>query len=169
MMNKKTRTLALSAILSAFAFISLFIASVWPAAQMSLAAFSSIFVAAAVIESSLSAGVYVFVCSSLLSIILLPDKTASLLFILFFGYYPVIKSLIERLGAIPLQWLLKLVVFNAALSVVYFFLKELIFDFGDDSPGLLIVYIAGSAIFALFDYGFTKAIRLYMYRVKRRR
>ena len=168
-MNKKTRSLTLSALFSALTVISLFIASVWPTGQLGLAAFSSLFAAAAIIESGLGAGVYVFICSALLSMLLLSNRTAPLLYTLFFGYYPVLKSLIERIAAVPLQWALKLAVFNAALIAIYFLLRELFFDFGGYKPGLIIYCLAGSAVFALFDYGFSKVITLYDTRVHNRR
>ena len=44
----------------------------------------------------------------LLGLILLPVKSNALLYLLFFGLYPMIKSLIERLRQLPLELLLKL-------------------------------------------------------------
>ena len=164
-MKKKTRALTLSALFSALTMMSLFFATLWPSGEYGLAAFSSIFVAAAVIEGGLAAGIYVYACSAILSLLLLPVRAAPLLYALFFGYYPVVKSLIEHIKMLPLQWILKLCVFNAALTLIYIFLRELIFDFEDIKPGFLVICLAGSAVFALFDYGFSKVIRLYEYRI----
>jgi hypothetical protein len=166
-MGGKTRALTLSSLFTALTVVSLFIASVWPSGQLALAAVSSLFVAAAVIENSIRAGILVFVCGALLSMLLIPDKTAPLLFTLFFGYYPIVKSLIERINQTLLQWVLKLAVFNAALSAMFFLLTEFIFDFGDYSPSFVVVCIAGSLVFALFDYGYSKLVWFYMNRVSK--
>ena len=167
-MNKQTRKLTLSALFSALAVVSLFFAVLWPSGELALAAFSSIFVAAAIIEEGISAGVYVYVCGSVLSLILFPGMPSPLFFAVFFGYYPVIKSFIERVRFAALQWVLKLAVFNCALAAIYFFVKDVVFSFGDYSPGLLVICVVGSALLALFDYGFSKVIWLYMYQVHSR-
>lgn len=166
-MNKKTRVLTLSALFSALSLISLYIASVWPTGQLGLAAFASLFVMAAVIESGLLSGVYVYVISSALAVLLLPTKTAPLLYVLFFGFYPMLKYLIERLKKKPLQWVIKLLVFNVSLCVIYFILKVLVFDFADTPLGAAVLVIGSNVIFALFDYGFSKVIGFYMERIHR--
>jgi len=96
---------------------------------------------------------------------MLPNKAAPLLYIFFFGYYPVVKSLIEHINAIVLQWTLKIIVFNISLTVIWFLFSELVFNFGNNPPDLLLLYLGGSAVFALFDYGYTKVIWLYINRV----
>jgi len=145
----------------------LYIASIWPTGQTGVVAAASLFTAAAVIESGLLSGLYVYTISSLLGMLLIPNRASALLYVLFFGFYPIVKSLIERLDGRVLRWVLKLFVFNAALTVIWLFLKELIFDLGSSAPGALIVFVGGSIVFSLFDYGLTKLIWLYINRVSR--
>ena len=166
-MTQKTRAISLSALLSALTVVSLFFASVWPTGLFGLVAFSSLFVAAAAIESGIVYGIYVFVVSSALGMLILPDKAAPVLFILFFGYYPVLKNLFERVKPAPVQWILKLAVFNAALTVLWFLLKDLFFSFGEDMPGIILIYLMGNAVFAVFDYGYSKVLLFYMDRVSK--
>ena len=166
-MNNKTRAITLSALFSALSVIFLYIASVWPTGRFGLTAFSSLFVAAAVCDAGIIPAVYVFIVSSALGIILLPDKSAPLLFILFFGYYPVVKYLIERIKNIALQWGLKILVFNIALTVLWFLLRSLIIGGGFDAPAIL-VYIGGNVVFAVFDYGYSKVIWFYTERVSKK-
>jgi len=166
-MNKKTRRLTLSALFAALTVISLYIASVWPTGLFGLVAFASLFAAATVVEAGILPGLYVYIVSSILGVLLLPNKAAPLLYIFFFGYYPIVKSLIEHINATILQWALKLLVFNASLTVIWFFFKGLIFSFGDNPPDLILLYTGGSAVFALFDYGYTKVIWLYINRVSK--
>ena len=166
-MSKRTRKLALSALFAALAVIMLYFASIWPTGQVGLAAAASVFTAAAVIEAGLLPGVYVFVVSSAISLLLMPGRAAPLLYALFFGYYPVIKSLVERIGWIAAQWALKLLAFNVALTVAWFILGELLFGVRENMPGAAVIYLAGNAVFALFDYGFTKIIWLYTNRISK--
>jgi len=162
-MSKKTRVITLSALFSALSFISLYFASVWPTGRYGLVAFSSLFVAGAVCEAGIASGVYVFIVGSALGMLLLPDKSAPVLYVLFFGYYPVLKSLIERVRRAYLQWILKLLVFNAAFMVLWFLAGALVFGSGDYPSGIFPILIIGlNLVFALFDYGFSKVIRFYV-------
>ena len=168
-MSKKTRGITLSAVFSALCVIFLFIASVWPTGQLGLVALSSLFVAAAVIESGVVSGLYVFIISSGLGLLILPNKTAPLLFLIFFGYYPIIKCLIERINQTVIQWILKLIVFNASVTILWLFINELFLAFGDNPPEVWVIYLAGSAVFLLYDYGYTKLIWFYKERISRGR
>jgi len=166
-MNKKTRNLTLSALFASLTVISLYIASVWPTGLFGLVAFASLFGTATVIEAGLAPGIYVYLVSSMLSMLIIPNRAAPLLFIFFFGYYPVVKSLIERIRLIIIQWALKLLLFNLSLTVIWFFFRGLIFNFGDKAPNLIFIYLGGSIVFALFDYGYTKIIWLYINRISK--
>ena len=166
-MSRKTRMLTLSALFTALTVISLYIASVWPTGLYGLVAFASMFCAAAVIDAGISYGLYVYIISSVLGIILLPDKAAPVLYIFFFGYYPVVKSLIERLHKAVFQWVMKLLVFNAALTIMWFLFRNLIFSIDNKLSYLFLLYLGGSVVFAIFDYGFTKVIWLYINRISK--
>ena len=167
-MNKKTRRLTLSALFSALAFAFLYFSSIWPTGQPGLVAAASLFVAAAVVEAGPVYGLYVFLVSSALSLVFTPNRLPTLLYISFFGHYPIIKSLIERLRMVWLQWALKLMVFNLSLTACWYALKELVYDFRGVNVHIALIYLSGSLLFALFDYGFTKVICFYLNRVPRR-
>ena len=61
-----------------------------------------------------------FAVVAILSVFFVPDKQAALLYVIFFGYYPILKALIERLKNKIVQWVLKYAVFNAAIVSAYF-------------------------------------------------
>ena len=168
-MNDKTRALTVSALFTALCLVSLYFASVWPTGQLGFAAVASLFVAAAVFEAGYVYGLFVYVAGSALGLLLLPTRAAPLLFVLFFGFYPVVKKFVESLRNKILQWVLKLLVFNAALTVIWVFLRALFFAFIDSALSIVVLYISGNIVFALFDYGFSKVICFYMDRVHRAR
>ena len=167
-MSKKTRTITLAALFSALCVVSLFIASVLPTGQLGLTAVASLFVAAAVVETGYGAGISVFIISSILGMLLVPNKTAPLLYLMFFGYYPVYKNLIERINRVILQWILKLIVFNASLTLAFYILGEMFIAFTGRSFGVYMLYIAGNAVFILFDYGYSKVISFYRERIHKK-
>ena len=165
-MSKKTRTLTLSALFSALCVVTLYIASVWPTGQYGIVAFASLFIAASVIETGLKQGIYVFIVTSALALLLLPDKSAALLHVLFFGYYPILKNLIEKVKNTIVRWFLKLLIFNIPLTIIWFLFKMLLPAFGENVPAAAIVYLFGNAVFILFDYGYSNVLRLYEHRLR---
>ena len=165
----KTRNLTISALLSALAVVSLYLGSLLPTGQLGLAALASLFVAAAIIEAGLKSGVSVFIISSAIAMLIIPNRVVPLFYLLFFGYYPIIKSLIEKHKNVFVQWILKILVFNSSLTVIYFLQKTLIFDIFESQPTVIILYLLGNAVFALFDYGYSNVIRLYMELVSKKR
>ena len=166
-MGKKTRKMTLSALLAALTVVLLYIASIWPTGQLGLVAAASLFAAAAVIEAGLGSGISVFIVSAVLGMLIVPNRAAPLLYILFFGWYPVVKSLIERLRGNVRQWVLKLLVFNASLTIIWFMLRHLIIGFLGDTSNVILAYLGGNVLFVVFDYGFTKLIWYYINRVSK--
>jgi len=174
-MSKKTRKMTLSALFAALCVISLFIASVWPTGRFGLVAFASLFVAAAVVEGKMSSGISVFVVSSITGMLILPNRAAPILFIAFFGYYPIAKSFIEHIKGTLLQWVIKLALFNIAALAIWLFMREVLFDtmrnsplFGVELSGFpVVLFLGGSILFLIYDFGFTKLIWFYINRISK--
>jgi hypothetical protein len=164
-MSRKTRKITLSAIISALTVGVLYVASIWQTGFIGLTALASIFAAAAVIEAGLASGLYVYAVSSALGMLLLPDKAAPLLYTIFFGYYPVVKSLIERGKSVTVMWILKIAVWTAAFAVIV--PGIILLGAGAHMPSLAILYPLTTIVFVIFDYGFTKLIRFYVVRVSK--
>jgi hypothetical protein len=166
-MDKKTRTITLAAVLTALSVVFLYLANLIPTIRLGFAAAASLFAVAAVIETGLVSAVFVFVGSSVLGALLLPDKTPIILYVLFFGYYPIIKSLAERIRRVILNWILKVAVFEAAFSASWFLFKNLIFNSKYLNTHIIFVYLAGTAAFIVFDIGLTRLIGFYIQRISK--
>jgi len=112
-------------------------------------------------------GILVFIISAALGMLIVPDKAAPFLFILFFGYYPIIKNLAERITARIFQWIFKLAVFNASLSALIFLLRNVFPVFSLDMLSDTVLYVCGNVVFILFDYGYSKLIQFYLSRISK--
>lgn len=166
-MDRRTKTVTITAMLTAFSIVLLYIASVIPSGQFAVVAIASLFVIAAVIESGLRAGLFVFVGSAVLGFLILPNKSIVLLYVIFFGYYPIIKSLIERRKHLMFEWILKIIVFNISLTLSWFAFSNILFDSSILGDRTYLIYILGNLAFVLFDIGVTKLIGLYLERISR--
>ncbi len=153
----KTRTLATVALMTAVSVVLLYAASVLPTGRLALVAIASILPAAAVLSGGIKWGLLVYAATAALSLILLPNKTAALLYAVLLGHYSLLKSLIERLNRLVLEWILKLVVFNVLLAAVYGLCRMM---------GLLVelpwaiaaLALAGNVGFVLYDLAFSQLI-----------
>lgn len=159
---------AYPAILGGVALILLYIGSIAPTGNWGIVAVAGLLPAAAVISVGMKAGFLCWAGVSILAFLLIPEKFCVLLFCILFGLYPMVKSLIERLGRLPLEYLLKLVFFNAALTVVYLVMRTAVLQ---SLPAVLsslwLLYLAGNVVFLAYDFGFSKLIALYITRVQR--
>ncbi|MCD7872779.1 MAG: hypothetical protein LUG21_05705 [Clostridiales bacterium] len=59
----------------------------------------------------------VYFSTSVLSMILVAEKEIVLIYILFFGYYPVLRSKIQKIKSLLLRILLKFILFNITLLI----------------------------------------------------
>ncbi len=159
--------ITLSALMAALSVSFMYVGNILPTGRLGIIAVASLFVTAAVIEAGLSAGVFVYAGSGLLAALILPDKSSALLFGLFFGYYPLVKSLAERIGKIVLTWAVKLTVFNAAFAVVWFLFRKLLFDADTFTVNTLVAFALGNLVFVIYDLGLTKLISFYIVRISK--
>ncbi len=94
---------------------------------------------------------------SVLSVILAGDKEAVLLFILFFGYYPIVKAFLEKFARKVVVYCLKYLLFNVAVILSYWGAISFL-GIPEDSfltsswifPLLLL--LLGNVIFFLYDF-----------------
>lgn len=164
--NRGAGRVALTAVLAAFSLILLYASCLAPTGRMGVVALAGLLPAAAVVSFGPGAGALCYAGTGILAFFLLPDKGNALLYLLFFGIYPLVKYAVERLKKLPLELVLKLAFFNAILSVFWFALKAVFLaamPVGDLATWL--VYLAGNLAFLVYDFGFSKLIAFYVARV----
>ena len=159
---------ALVGLLTALSLICLYLAFLVPTGKLGMVALAGVFPAGAVVSAGLAAGFFSYAATGILGLLLLPSKSVGLLYLIFFGLWPMVKSLVERLPNRALEWAAKLVCCNIALAALWFGLRALFLPF---LPAALsqswMVFAAGNAGFVLYDLGFSKLIAFYAARVDR--
>lgn len=169
-MNRSVR-IAFCGAAAALQIALLFLTNLFPTATLGLTALAGVLLMPVVIEIGMRWGWCVFGISSVLSWILLTDKEAYLLFLLFFGYYPVLKACVEKyISKKPLCWLVKLLAVNLAAVVdvlaVVFVLRlpiESVFTFGIILPVLL--WIGLNVVFVVYDMALSGLVMIYWRRL----
>lgn len=161
-MKTNTKKLALSAILAAVSAAIVCLSAVFPSGRAALAAVAGLSGVAAVIHCGGKWAACVYAVSAALSLLLSPDKGNALLYIVFLGYYPALKSPIERIKNSTVGWILKFVLFNAAVLVCWLFLRGTLWSGMEIRFPLWILWIGANAVFALYDIGLSRLIQAYI-------
>ena len=94
-MNHSFKT-AFCGIMTALSLVCMFIAPLLPAAIYTCTLLSGLCIALTVDEVGLRYAAGVYFASSILALLLIPDKETAIVFILIFGIYPIIKNVLEQ-------------------------------------------------------------------------
>ena len=165
-----TKDLAVCAMLSALGVVLLYLGSFVEIMDMAMAAIASFAVIITVIEYGKSAPWAVYGVTSILSLILLPQKTPAAFYALFFGFYPIIKEKIERKSKI-LRWVIKEIVFNICFALMMLVSIFFLTPTGSEleSPWLIaLTVVLGEVAFILYDIALTRMISFYIFRLRDR-
>lgn len=173
-MKKKTFNIALCGLISALGVVIMMITAIIPTTTYAMPAMASLLLTVIVIETDKKWALASYFVVSVLSLLLVPDKESVAFYILFFGYYPIYKQVIEsKIKHLWLQWLLKILVFSISAIIIYF-IAILILGvpadeftvFGINLP--LLFLIAGIAVFIIFDRAMTRVIVAYVIKLRKK-
>ena len=169
---KQTSKTALGGIVSALSITLMMMTAVIPFMTYALPLAAGALLILMVIEINKRWALVVYAAVSLLSIFVVPDKEAAVFYVAFFGYYPIIKSALEKHLNIVIEWVVKFIIFNASTVAGYFFTTYVLgipFDeigeFG--RYGMLIMLALANAVFIAYDVMLTRFITLYLKKFRR--
>ncbi len=165
---KKTRVIAENGLLAALSIIVLLLGSLIDVLDMSSAAIAGFAVLAVRIRWGRNSAVALYALTSVLSILLLPNKVPALLYVFYGGLYPVLKAEFERVRSRVLEWVLKvgsvLISFSIGLWVMMFLLG---LDAGFTVGPMLFAAMVPVAVCA--DLAMTVIIRQYANIINRKK
>ncbi len=157
----------MAALASAFMLTSLF-----PYLTYAIPAIAGLFIMITVVEAGAKWGVASYIVSALLVLLLPGDIEAKMLYIAFFGYYPIVKALLESKCNRVLEYIVKFAVFNIAIVISYAFVASFIGvdmsdmnEFGKYTAYILL--IAANIVFPIYDIAVTRIYGAYMARLHR--
>jgi hypothetical protein len=160
--KKTTRRIAVSALLAALGVVLLLLGSFVQVLDLSMAVIASLLVVFAVIEIGGKYPMLIYAVTSVLSLLLLPVKTAALIYLAFAGYYPILKAVLEGRLTKLLAWALKLVIFCAAVAAALFVAgKLLLMDLSWVFANWWFL-ICLLPVFVLYDVALTRLISAYL-------
>lgn len=170
MRKNGTGRTAFAAVLAAASVALLYLGSLLPTGRLALVAAASLLPAAAVLAGGAGLGWLVYCATALLALVLLPDRSCAVAYALVLGWYGPVKSRIERIGRLWLEWALKLALFSAVTAVFYFLFSAMFAALVPLTllPMRVLVIPILLGAFALYDAAFTRLIGIYCRRIASR-
>ncbi|MDR2909252.1 MAG: hypothetical protein LBU86_05170 [Oscillospiraceae bacterium] len=174
-MKKKSTQVAMGGMFSALCVTLMFFTGIVPFATYALPMLAGAFLIPIVVELGGGTAVTVYASVAFLSAFVVADKEAAMLFIVFFGHYPILRRSLERLRPGALRLMVKLAVFNVTVVGGFLFtahilgVAEILGGFGDlggyTMPALLLI---ANIFFLVYDRALVRYYSLYIYRFRPR-
>lgn len=163
---KKTGYITFSALTAALCVVVVLLAY-FPYLTYALPAIAGLFIMAAVFEVGIKWALGAYLTSSII-VLLTAEPKSALLYVCFFGLYPILKVFFEKVPKTVFKIISKLLFFNASATVLYFlFLKVLglpIQLFGK-SVIILGLIIAANIVFLIYDTALVRLSAWYFSRI----
>lgn len=163
-MKSKTKKLTVASMTCALSVVLMLLGSIFEVMDLSCAAICSALIAFSILELGGAYPVLVYCATTLLGILLLPNKLPALYYALFFGWYPIAKLPLERLrGAVSL--ILKLML--CAISLTAILLASTLFAPAEELICMSIpVYVLCLAVFLIYDVALSRITVAYLVRYR---
>lgn len=164
---KQSSKCALGGIVAALSLVMMISVAVIPFLTYALPAAAGMLIVFMVIETDKKWAFGVYCTVAILGAILVPDKEVAVMYLAFFGYYPIIKAFFEaKLNAV-IGWILKIAAFVATMVASYALMIKFMGVTIDETEefGAMAIPIllgTGTLAFVLYDIALTKMITLYM-------
>lgn len=165
------KRIVISGVLVALSVIILYIGSIFQTLDLTMSAISSLMVVVIVIEMGYKYAWMTYAATSVLSLVLLPPPLViAVFYACFMGFYPIVKSYIERINKAVVRWIIKLAVGNAALILIFLLISLILPAEFEGVASILIAatYALALLAFIMYDVALTKLISLYFARVRDR-
>lgn len=168
---KNSKVIAYSGVATALSVVMLFLGSIFWVLGYTMPLVASLVMIILLDSISQKSALLTFISTSIISFILLNDKECVLLYILFFGYYPLIKDKINDIKPKFLSYLLKFITFNAAMvltQVLCVYVFGIPFDDMLGKWGIVLFVLCLNLVFVVFDKLYTLLLKLYRIKLKKK-
>ncbi len=171
-MNKRkilSFKVALGGVIAALSLVLMLLAGVTSTLVYAIPMITGALLMMLVVEFGQTFAGLIYVVVSILSLLLLGNKEVAIMYVAFFGYYPIIKSILEKHLKGFICWIVKYIIFNVAMVLSYFIVTKIFMISFDDIESfgefaLPLLLLAGNIVFVMYDIVLTRLVSIYLYR-----
>ena len=164
-MRKDTKNITLSSLLSALIVVLILLGTLIELLDITVAAVCSLIVFVVKIESGGKYPFLVFLTASILALIFIPMSTATLYFLGFFGFYPILKSALRKMPKL-LRKTLCILIFNTSMCILMFCFKKIFALQNEPWQIYVALLITSNLFFICFDYLLDVFIFIYIKKIR---
>ncbi len=168
---KNTSKTALGAIITGLSVALMLSTAVLPFMSYAIPAISGVLITLIVMECDKKWALIVYASVSILSLLIVPDKSAAIAYVCLFGYYPIVKAIFESKLPVWLSLIAKIILADVILISGYYLTLHF---FGIDTEGIEwlspyltkwfvapIIAVGGGIFFYMYDTVLTRLITIY--------
>lgn len=171
---KQSFKLVYSGMMCALSLVVMFLSSLIPTAEYAIPAIAGIFLVAIVVEAGFKSAVLGYVVVSILSALIVPNKQAVIAFIVFLGFYPILKGRFEMFNNKIKEWTAKIITFNICIVFGYYLLVTVvgINNVLNTFDNIYLILLAGlfvaNIVFVVYDLALSRVISLYIFSIRKK-
>ncbi len=159
------KKVTLCAVMAALATVIMLV-SYFPYLTYAVPAIAGLCIMVAVIEINCKWAALSYFSAAFLAF-LFAETESKLMFIGFFGFYPIVKCLIEKINKPVIEWVIKFLVFNICVIGVYaLFSKVFMLSFDDLGKfakyGEIILLVMANIVFVVYDIAVSRMSWFYI-------
>ena len=164
---------ALGGIVSSFCLLAMFMTGVFPMLDLALPMLAGILMLIVVSEVNTPWALLTYMAVSLLSLFVTYNKEAALVFIMFFGHYPILYRYLNKIPTKFFRMAVKLLIFNSCMLLFFYTnvyllglqdLLDAVEDFG--KYGGIIILVLMNLTFLMYDYSLDGLCEIYRRNLK---
>ena len=165
---KKSSRVALGGVIASLCVLLMMMTGFFPFLTYAAPLLSGFLLIAVVCDCGYQWSILVYLVVALLSVFVVPDKQAAMVF-LFLGYYPILKDYLDhKMKPGLFVWLIKFVVFNLSMIAAYalmiyvFRMPDIMTEMGELGKWTGLVTLgAGNIVFLVFEMALNNVFRVY--------
>ncbi len=160
---------SLGGIITALSIVFMFMTGLLPLFVYVIPALCGAMLLIIAIEISSTWSYLTYAAISVLSLLLVPDKEAALLYVFLMGFYPTLKLRLDKIKPIALSYTVKLLIYNLLIVLYYNItiriissssLQEDMGEFG--RYGIYIFWAVTNVVFLIYDIAIGRLMGLYL-------
>ncbi len=158
MRDKLAFRISLGGIVTSICLLLMFCTGIFPMLDYAIPTFAGFLMVVMIVETGTKWAITTYVATSFLCFFVTANYQASFLFVLFMGYYPILRFYFDKMKNKLICWVLKFAIFNMAI-VVFYWIMQFLFVGEDILEGmeffgkyaLLVLWIMANVFFVIYD------------------
>lgn len=164
-MSKEIKKITLSSIFSGLTVALIIVGSLFELLDLTCAAFGALTVYISMLEIKGKYPFLIYLTASVLSLILIPLSTATLYYVAFFGYYPILRYRLRKLKKV-FSKLICFGLFNFTMILLYLLFKAAFALQNEPYVMYLVLLITANVFFLCFDFALDVFAYIYIKKIR---